>query len=147
MKAFNIMATIVAVLLLAVPMASADAYSGYNTIGNYQQYQYAQQGSYLYTPGTATGGYITLPNPYYAYPTTPRAGGWFGGSSGWITGLRTPFYGYVTPTHLGNFYRPTYGSYGYGGYGYGSYGSRYTSSFGFDTGATAPIRTRYGAGI
>lgn len=95
------------------------AYQGYNTIGSYQQYGY--QGGYTYEAGVAQGGQVSFNNPYYNYQSQPRAGGMFGSGSGWITGLRSPFYADVTPTHFSPFYRPTsgghYGS-GYGGYEY-----------------------------
>lgn len=134
MKALKIMAIIAAVFLMAaVPFASASAYDGYNTIGNYQQYKIAYQGNYQYTPGIANGGPISLPNPYYNYATTPRSGGWFG-MGGWTTGLRAPTYNCVAPTHYGNFYRPSCGG------GTGGGGSQYS-------GASAPVRVRYGAGV
>jgi len=145
MKALKTMAMIAAVLLLAITsqeVSANNAYSGYNTIGNYQQYQityqerYAEQGNYIYPRGTANGGPLTIPNEYYAYPTTPRAGGWFG-KGGWTIGLRAPTYYDVAPTHYGNFYRPyTYrGGGGYGGRG--GHGSQ----------PTTPIRVRYGGGL
>lgn len=127
MKTLKSMALfVIASLLVLTSTASAEAsaYTGYNSIGSYYQYQYqgAYQGGYTWQPRQAMGGEIQLANPYYNYGSTPRAGGWFGGGSGWITGLREPYYGCVAPTHYSSFSRPTCG----GGYsGGGNFGGYY----------------------
>lgn len=138
MKHLNkILLLAVAILLIAVAseQVSANAYTGYNTIGSYYQYQYGYSYGGNYNSYRAPGGTINLGNPYYAYPTVPRAGGWFGGGTGWLTGLRQPYYAGVAPTHYSYFYRPQVPSGGWfgSGDGYprmpGTYRVRYGGGF------------------
>lgn len=76
---------------------AADPYDGVNRIGTYYQQSRSAQFSYAYG-----GGYYD-----YAYPA--RAGGWYGSSTEWITGLRAPVWGNVPPVRYTNFYQPTCG--------------------------------------
>jgi hypothetical protein len=119
---FLVLALMVAVIaLVASESVTANPYTGYNTIGSYYQYQYGYAYSGHGDSYRAPGGVINLGNPYYNYQTMPRAGGWFGGGSGWITGLRQPYYGCVAPTHTSYLYRPSCGGgsfWGGSGYGY-----------------------------
>ena len=128
-----------ALILVTSENVSANPYTGYNTIGSYYQYQYGYAYSGYGSNYRAPGGVIQLSNPTYNYPTVPRAGGWFGGGSGWITGLRQPYYGCVAPVHTSYLYRPscggTAGGSGWWGGGYGYPGV-----------STDPYRVRMGGG-
>ena len=94
------------VAFTATTALAADPYDGVNRIGTYYQQSREVQFSYAY-------GYAYD----YAYPA--RAGGWFGSSTEWITGLRAPVWGNVPPVRYTNFYQPVCGWPCWtGGYGY-----------------------------
>jgi len=89
--------------------AYSDPYDGVNRIGTYYQYQRQM----------AVDVPFYGPSYQYDYVAPPRAGGWFGSTSGWLTGLRVPVYTPVPPVHYTNYYAPVYGyPQWYGGYGY-----------------------------
>ena len=106
-----IIAGIFALVLVTLTAASAfaDPYDGVNRIGTYYQYTntvaYDHQLSYGH---------------YYDYIAPPRAGGFFGSTSAWLTGLRSPIYTPVPPVHYTNYYQPVcgYPCYFGGSYGY-----------------------------
>jgi|GEM_PF-3659865 len=104
--AIGVMATVVALISAAAALASS---SGVNSIGSY--YQETRQTAY---------NYQTSYGQYYDYAAPPRAGGWFGGGTEWLVGLRSPVYAPVPPVHYTNFYQPVcgYPCWFGGGYGY-----------------------------
>lgn len=106
---------IVAALAVSSVAVSANPYTGYNRIGGYYEYGTTWFGSGVHAPSTT----ITVPNYQIAYPTVPRAGGWFGNSVGWVTGLRSPVYGCMTPTTTSAMYRTGCSGGGWYGSGYG----------------------------
>ena len=125
----KVMTLLIALVALIASASAAEAYSNYNTIGSY--YQYGYQGGYTYEAGVAQGGQVSFGNPYYAYPSQPRAGGWFGSGSGWISGLRTPYYADVTPVNHPTWFRPTGGGH-YGSQGFSAWEHEsFSLNFGF----------------
>ena len=102
-----VLVTSVLLLVTTVSAVSANPYTGFNTIGSYWQYQYGYQGGYTWQSQPAMSANIQLPNTHhhYNYHQPPRAGGWFGHGTGWITGLRSPVYTCVEPVHHSSFSR------------------------------------------
>ena len=111
-------ALVVLLAALASTDVSANAYNGYNSIGSYYQYGHSSSGG-NWNGYVAQGGPIYLADTQYSYPTTPRGGGWYGSGTGWLMGLRTPYYGCVQPIHNSYLYRPSCGGGSYWGSGYG----------------------------
>lgn len=119
---------VVAALAVSSMAVSANPYTGYNRIGGYYEYGTTWFGSgAIHAPSTT----ITVASHQLAYPTVPRAGGWFGNSVGWVTGLRSPVYGCVTPTTTSATHRTSCsGGYWHGsGYGQSSYRVRTGGAF------------------
>ncbi len=106
-----------AITLVASTTVAADPYDGVNRIGTY--YQQTNTFAYNYQYDYA-----------YDYIAPPRAGGWFGSGSEWITGLRSPVYAPVPPVHYANYYQQTCGLPCWFGGSYG-YPRQTAASFGY----------------
>jgi hypothetical protein len=105
--------------VLSVASATASPYDGVNRIGTYyQETRSWQMPSQSYSYGSYGQGYGN--GNFYDYVAPARAGGFYGTTSGWLVGLRTPVYTPVPPVHYTNYYAPTYGypQWFNGGYGY-----------------------------
>ncbi len=110
-NAFKIALLMLFTVVLASNVFAADPYDGVNRIGTF--YQYTNTYQYNYETNFQQGN-------YYDYIAPARAGGWFGDSTEWIVGLRSPMYNAVPPVHYTNYYQPVCGSQCWfgGNYGY-----------------------------
>jgi hypothetical protein len=144
-KLFLIGALALVVGTLSVASALADPYDGVNRIGTYYQQTNTWQNPYagsVYN-GLRSPEYTVADGAGYGYDyiAPPRAGGWFGSTTGWLVGLRSPQYTNVAPTHYTTYYRstPTATNWYNGGYGYPQmtasaypqYYSRYSGVYGY----------------
>jgi hypothetical protein len=114
---------VVALVVAAIAGASAwaaDPYDGVNRIGTYYQYQRTWAAPQPYTQSFSSSYNYAYSNNYYDYVAPPRAGGFFGSTSLWITGIRTPVYSQVPPVFYTSYYQQScgYPCYFGGGYGY-----------------------------
>ena len=105
------MLALVLAVIASTCVTAYDPYDGVNRMGTY--YQYTNTVQYDYQTAYGQGN-------YYDYISPPRAGGWFGSTSGWLVGLRSPMYTDVPPTHYTNYNTPVQSHTAYygGGQGY-----------------------------
>lgn len=85
-----------AMFVITIAGATAEPYDGINRVGTYYQYS----SNFRTEPVYAYGG-------GYGYVAPPRAGGWFGSGTEWITGLRAPVWSNVPPVRYTTRYQQT----------------------------------------